>query len=189
MLFTSYRCRSCIQGRRMVHLLNCMLLLKSQMTYWAKVLLIAAGPSAQHPKLLLPPAEKNWQSLWSTQETGWIYSAVTSKEVCLYWFGTGRSGKFTSLKLTSTSPYCLVPPALARRQECCLGRLLSCPALPTSPQDSKRKGAALKLSTATSTKVHGHCGQLFVEHPLKKMARHDSPENSNVSTRRVCQSR
>lgn len=91
MLFTSYRCRSCIQGRRMVHLLNCMLLLKSQMTYWAKVLLIAAGPSAQHPKLLLPPAEKNWQSLWSTQETGWIYSAVTSKEVCLYWFGTGRS--------------------------------------------------------------------------------------------------
>lgn len=59
MLFTSYRCRSCVQGRRMVHLLNCMLLLKSQMTYWAKVLLIAAGPSAQHPKLLLPPAEKN----------------------------------------------------------------------------------------------------------------------------------
>lgn len=58
MLFTRYRCRSHIQDKRTVHLLNCMLSLKSQMTYWAKVLLIAACPSAQHPKLLLPPAEK-----------------------------------------------------------------------------------------------------------------------------------
>lgn len=41
----------------MVHLFNCMLSLKSQMTYWAKVLLIAASPSAQHPKSPIPPAE------------------------------------------------------------------------------------------------------------------------------------
>lgn len=43
----------------MVNLFNCMLSLKSQMTYWAKALLVAACPSAQHPKSLTPPAEES----------------------------------------------------------------------------------------------------------------------------------
>lgn len=107
-LFTRYRCRSHIQDKRTVHLFNCMLSLKSQMTYWAKVLLIAAYPSAQHPKSLIPPALKqltsalkhagNWLNLQCCHIKSTLSALILSWQV---------RGKFTSLKLTSTSPYCL----------------------------------------------------------------------------------
>jgi len=119
MLFTRHR--SCIQDKRPVYLFNCMLSLKSQMTYWAKVLLIAACPPAQHPKSLAPPAEETDNRFEARREL--VESTVLSHQ---------KSSVYTDFELAgprkihlpethlhkSTLPGSQLPSALASGQEC-----------------------------------------------------------------------
>lgn len=183
MLFTRYR--SHIQDKRTVHLSNCKLSLKSQMTYWAKVLLIAACPSAQHPKSLIPSAEENDNHFEACRKL--VECTVLSHQKSSVYVDFELAGP-RKIHLPETHlhksilPGSDLPSAIARRQDCCLGRLSGCPALPTPPTRSKRQRSAVRLSVAVSTKVHVHCTELFMACPLTKMTWHGLPGNGNVST-------
>lgn len=128
MLFTRYR--SHIQDKRMVHLSNCKLSLKSQTTYWAKVLLIAACPSAQHPKSLIPPAEENdnhFEACRKLVERTVLSHQKSSVDTDFELAGPRKIHLPQTHLHKSTLPGSDLPSAIARRQECCLGRLSGCP--------------------------------------------------------------
>ena len=155
MLFTRYRCRSRIQDKRMLHLFNCMLSLKSQMTYWAKVFLIAACPSAQHPKSLIPPAEEadnRFEARWKLVESTVLSHQKSSVYMDFELAGPRKIHLPETHLHKSILPGSHLPSALARRQECRLGRLSGCPALPTAPEQSERQGTAVRLSMQQAPK-------------------------------------
>lgn len=155
-------------------------------------MLIAACPSAQHPKSLIPPAKETDNRFEACRKL--VDSTVLSHQ---------KSSIYTDFKLAGPRkphlpethlhktilPGSHLPSALARRQECRLGRLSGCPALPTSPEHSERQGTAESLSVATSTEARVHCSELLWSVLCQKMARHGLPGNGNVSALRAYWSR